>query len=30
MALDIIVVMIYTAGMLGLGWYGMRLSLIHI
>ncbi|GLO12724.1 sodium:solute symport protein [Pseudomonas putida] len=24
MALDIIVVMIYTAGMLGLGWYGMR------
>jgi SSS family solute:Na+ symporter len=24
MALDIIVVMIYTVGMLGLGWYGMR------
>ena len=29
MALDIIVVMIYTAGMLGLGWYGMRRSKTH-
>lgn len=29
MALDIIVVMIYTAGMLGLGWYGMRRAKTH-
>nr|NOY03189.1 sodium:solute symporter [Gammaproteobacteria bacterium] len=29
MALDIIVVMLYTAGMLGLGWYGMRRAKTH-
>ena len=29
MALDIIVVMIYTVGMLGLGWYGMRRAKTH-
>ncbi|MBK5000360.1 sodium:solute symporter [Pseudomonas sp. S31] len=29
MALDIIVVMLYAAGMLGLGWYGMRQAKSH-
>ncbi|MDH0300406.1 MULTISPECIES: sodium:solute symporter [unclassified Pseudomonas] len=29
MALDIIVVLIYAAGMLGLGWYGMRRAKTH-
>ncbi|MBA6117822.1 sodium:solute symporter [Pseudomonas putida] len=29
MALDIIVVMIYAIGMLGLGWYGMRRAKTH-
>ncbi len=29
MALDIIVVMLYAAGMLGLGWYGMRRAKSH-
>ncbi|CAM3585195.1 Sodium-solute symporter [Pseudomonas reidholzensis] len=29
MALDIIVVLIYTAGMLALGWYGMRRAKTH-
>jgi Na+/proline symporter len=29
MALDIIVVMIYAVGMLGLGWYGMRRAKTH-
>ena len=29
MALDIFVVLIYAAGMLGLGWYGMRRAKTH-
>jgi SSS family solute:Na+ symporter len=29
MALDIIVVLIYAAGMLALGWYGMRRAKTH-